>query len=67
MGQNVYGRIAHGAKCLWGESPMGRNVHGANCLWGENADNTAVTFVDANFVKGNHFKYQCFELICHNY
>jgi len=42
MGQNVYGRVAYGAKCLvWGESPTGKNVHTwfetsmGQTLWGE--------------------------------
>jgi len=51
-GRNVYGRIAHGAKCLVkGETSMGRNdheakcpymgrnVHGAICQWGEKSIN----------------------------
>ena len=40
MGRNVYGRIAHGAKCLvQGETSMRRNDHGAKSPWGEKSIN----------------------------
>jgi len=36
MGQNVYGRIAHGVKRLvLGETSVGRIAHRVNCQWGK--------------------------------